>query len=73
MFLMVPLSADVRPPFSVGSVNLAAFAVIVCMTLVTAPIGARLAHKLDPVMLRRVFAVFLLLVAANMLREAMGW
>lgn len=70
-FLLVRIPAEVRPPLTVGSVNLAAFGLIVAMTMLTAPLGARLAHRLDPAALRRVFAVFLLLVAANMLREAM--
>ncbi|MGA9253124.1 MAG: sulfite exporter TauE/SafE family protein [Roseobacter sp.] len=70
-FFLVDIPQAVRPPFTIGSVNLAAFAIIVGMTLLTAPLGARLAHRLDPAVLRRVFAVFLLLVAANMLREAL--
>lgn len=69
-FLFVQIPQEVRPPLTVGSVNLAAFAVIVGMTTLTAPLGARLAHRLDPAVLRRVFAMFLLLVAANMLRDA---
>ena len=72
-FLMIPLSQIDRPPFTVGLVNLVAFAITVSMTLITAPLGARLAHRLPPERLRRVFAVFLLLVAANMIRKAVGW
>jgi uncharacterized membrane protein YfcA len=71
-FLFVPMPEDIRPPFTVGVVNGAAFALVVLMTTLTAPLGARLAHRLDPALLRRVFAVFLLLVAANMLRKAVG-
>lgn len=40
------------------------------MTLVTAPLGVRLAHAIDQPKLERIFAVFLLLVALNMLRGA---
>ena len=72
-FLLLEMDDDVRPPFSIGLVNLAAFAVTVCMTVLTAPLGARLAHSLPPTRLRRVFAMFLLLVAANMIRKALGW
>ena len=56
-----------------GAVNLPAFLVIVAMTLVTAPLGVRLAHAMDPAPLRRAFAVFLAVVALNMLRKAAGW
>ena len=72
-FLMVPIAPADRPPLTVGSVNLIAFAVIVSMTLFSAPMGARLAHAMDPKPLKRVFAVFLVLVALNMIRKAAGW
>lgn len=71
-FLFVPISPEVRPPFTIGAVNFGAFAVVVCMTLITAPLGAKLAHAMDPKPLKRVFAFFLLLVAANMLRKSLG-
>jgi uncharacterized membrane protein YfcA len=68
-FLMVSLDGPV-PPYTIGAVNLIAFAVIIAMTLITAPWGVRLAHAMDPGPLKRVFAVFLVLVALNMLRKA---
>jgi uncharacterized protein len=71
-FLLVPMPEEVRPPLTTGLVNWIAFALVVAMTLLTAPLGARLAHGLDAVPLRRVFAVFLLLVAANMIRKALA-
>lgn len=71
--LLVQMPPAERPPLTIGVVNFAAFGLTVAMTLITAPLGARLAHRLDAVVLRRVFAVFLLLVAANMIRKALGW
>lgn len=70
-FLLAPV-AEPRPPLQLGSVNLAAFALTVAMTLVTAPWGASLAHRTDARRLRRVFGVFLIVVAANMAREAVA-
>ena len=70
-FMMVDM--EVAPPFSVGAVNFLAFGLIVAMTLITAPWGAALAHRLDPGPLKRTFGVFLILVALNMLRKALGW
>ncbi len=61
----------VAPPLTVGAVNFGAFAVVVAMTLITAPWGAALAHKMDPKPLKRVFGVFLIFVALNMLRKVM--
>ena len=68
-FLLVSVEGPV-PPYTIGAVNLIAFFVIIAMTLITAPWGVRLAHAMDPGPLKRVFAVFLVLVALNMLRKA---
>lgn len=71
-FLFADMSAVPVPPLTVGAVNFGAFGLVVAMTLITAPWGAALAHRLDPKPLKRVFGVFLILVALNMLRKAMG-
>ena len=70
-FLFVTLDPATRPPYTIGAVNLVAFVLVIAMTLITAPIGAKLAHAMDPKPLKRVFAVFLILVALNMLRKAL--
>ncbi|MHC0054945.1 sulfite exporter TauE/SafE family protein [Actibacterium sp. D379-3] len=72
-FLFVVIPAEVRPPYTLGAVNIPAFLIVIAMTLITAPIGARLAHSMNPKPLRRVFAAFLILVAANMLRKVLGF
>ena len=69
-FLLVDGDPIGRPPFMLGQINLVAFTIVVAMTVLTAPIGVRLAHAMDPKPLRRVFAVFIMLMALNMLREA---
>jgi len=69
-FLLLPGMAENRPPFTVGHVNMVAFVVVVAMTLVTTPWGVRLAHAMDPKPLKRVFAVFIMVMALNMLRKA---
>lgn len=73
IFLLVGLPQDNLPPFTIGAVNLVAFAIVVAMTLITTPLGVKLAHRLDPRPLKRVFSVFLILVALNMIRRALGW
>ena len=72
-FLFLEIAPENRPPLTFGAVNLVAFAVVVAMTLITAPVGVRLAHAMDPKPLRRIFAVFITLVALNMLRKSLGW
>ncbi|MEM9580596.1 MAG: sulfite exporter TauE/SafE family protein [Pseudomonadota bacterium] len=72
-FLFLPIDPSMRPPLTIGAVNLVAFAVVIAMTLITAPWGVRLAHAMDPAPLKRAFGAFLILVALNMLRKAAGW
>ncbi|MGB7260536.1 MAG: sulfite exporter TauE/SafE family protein [Albidovulum sp.] len=64
---------EMAPPYTIGAVNLPAFVVIIAMTMITAPWGVKLSHAMDPTLLKRLFAVFLTLVALNMLRKAIGW
>ncbi|UWQ76431.1 sulfite exporter TauE/SafE family protein [Leisingera sp. M658] len=72
-FLLLDLDPATRPPFTVGAVNLAAFFIVIAMTLITAPWGVKLAHAMDPKPLKRVFGAFLVLVGLNMLRKAFGY
>ena len=72
-FLFVQIEPAYRPPLTFGAVNLVAFFVVIAMTLITAPWGVKLAHAMDPKPLKKVFAVFLILVALNMMRRALGW
>ncbi|MBT8412328.1 MAG: sulfite exporter TauE/SafE family protein, partial [Octadecabacter sp.] len=60
---------SVTPPGTIGAVNLPAFGLVIAMTLLTAPLGARLAHRTDAKVLKRVFGGFVILVALNMLRK----
>ena len=70
-FLLIDIAPEGRPPWTVGAVNLPAFAVVISMTVLTTPLGVRMAHALDPGPLKRIFALFLILVAGNMLRKAL--
>ncbi len=70
-FLMVSAPPEGRPPFTLGHVNLVALVIVISMTLMTAPIGVRMAHAMNPKPLKRLFAVFIMLMALNMLRKAL--
>lgn len=72
-FLMFDMPEGTTPPYTVGAVNFVAFVLVVSMTLITAPWGAALAHRMNPKPLKRIFGVFLCLVALNMLRKAAGY
>ena len=54
------------PEWSLGGVYLPALLFIVCGSVLTAPFGARLAHALPVDKLKRIFAVFLYIVATRM-------
>lgn len=57
--------AAAREP--VGYVNLIGFAVIVPCTVLAAPLGAKIAHTINPRMLRAAFALFLFATAMRMI------
>ncbi len=66
-FAVNGLGAQGLAPWSIGYIDLAAFAGIAVMSVFTAPLGARLAHQLPPRVLKRSFAAFLALVGLRML------
>lgn len=72
-FLTATIADSVRPPFTIGAINIPAFLIVIMMTIITTPFGAKLAHAMDPKPLKRVFAIFLMAVALNMLRKAVGF
>lgn len=71
-FILSGLGNPELPAFSLGYANFLGFILIVPATMFTAPIGARLAHSIDPKMLRKAFAFFLFLTSAKMLYSVFG-
>lgn len=55
------------PEYSVGYVYAPAFAGVVAASIVLAPLGARLAHRTPAVVLKKIFAVVLFVLATKML------
>ncbi|MCA0938729.1 sulfite exporter TauE/SafE family protein [Salipiger pacificus] len=70
-FLLTGWGITGKPPGTVGYVNLPAVALIMVTSLLTVPIGVKLAHSLSPARLRLVFALTVLVLAGNMLRKAL--
>ena len=70
-FAVFGWGAEGRPPFSLGYVNLPAAVVMGVMTALAAPLGARLAHRLDRRILRKAFAVYLLGTALSVVIKAL--
>ncbi|MGR3485992.1 MAG: sulfite exporter TauE/SafE family protein [Paracoccaceae bacterium] len=69
-FALVP--TDPAPPWTLGAISLPAFALVVVATVLTAPLGVRLAHRTDAGRLKRIFGIFLIAVALNMGWEALA-
>ncbi len=61
-----------RPPFSLGYINIPAWAVIISTSVAMAPLGAKISHSLPVAPLRKIFAVLMLAVAANMFLSALN-
>lgn len=62
---------DILPPLSLGYVSLIGFMLFIPTSIWTAPIGARLAHRLSKRKLEVVFGLFLLVVAARFIWSLM--
>jgi uncharacterized membrane protein YfcA len=56
-----------RAAFSLGYVALPAFAGIAVASVLTAPLGAKLAHSLPPQQLKKAFAILLAVIGIKML------
>ncbi len=68
-FIISGLDVADRPFGSLGYVNGLGFALITAAAWPMVPMGAKLAHKMDAVLLRRIFGICLALVALNMARK----
>ncbi len=66
-FVWNGLGVDGRPPASLGFVNLPAAVILFSASVLTAPVGAKLAHGLSARPLKLAFAAFLAISGARML------
>lgn len=69
-FMVIGWGEAGLPPFSLGYINLLAFALIAPLSFFAAPYGATAAHKVSVTTLRRIFSAFLVVVALKMIWEA---
>ena len=71
-YLLADTTGEAMPPWVVGHVSLAGFAIIAPVAWLVAPLGARLAHRLDRRKLSAAFGVFLFVVASRMLYRTLA-
>lgn len=60
------------PTYSTGYVYWIPVLGLMIPSILCAPLGARLAHRIPPLKLRRIFAVFVFLVSLDMLQDAVN-
>ncbi len=70
LFAHTPADA---PEGMIGMVNWPGFLCIVPLTVLLAPLGTWIGSKLDSLMLKRVFAIFLLISGTRMLTQVLGF
>lgn len=61
-FMIFGMNKDIEVPNTVGFVHIYAFLGISIMSFFTAKLGAKTAHALSPAMLKKCFAVLLVIV-----------
>lgn len=71
-FVVTGLGDPRLPPGSLGYVNLIGFACIAPATVLTAPLGARIAHSFSEKRLTMAFGVFLVLASARLFLRAIA-
>ena len=64
--MMLGLDEPNRPAYSVGYINLPAFAGVAAASISFAPLGAKIAHSVDQLILKYGYVMFLLVLAAAM-------
>ncbi len=73
-FMIIGYGQDNLPPFSLGYVNCLAWLSVIPVSVLVAPLGVRVSHKVGVKRLRSVFAFFMMAVAFNMWRKIyVGW
>ncbi|MBA5776891.1 sulfite exporter TauE/SafE family protein [Stappia sp. F7233] len=65
------LGVEARPPWSLGYVNLIGFLLIIPASTLSAPLGARIAHTINPRALKIVFALFLAFTGLRMFYDVL--
>jgi len=63
------LFAEVKSPLSFGYFNLAGFIIFVPVTMVMAPIGARLVHQVSRATVTKIFGIFLIVISIRSFLE----
>jgi uncharacterized membrane protein YfcA len=71
-FLLIGLTVSTGVPLTLGYIHVLALICITPFSIALAPWGAKVSHAMDAQKLRRVFVMFMIIMAVQMLYEAMS-
>jgi len=63
------LFANIKSPLSFGYFNLAGFLVFVPITMLAAPLGAKVVHKVSRSLISKMFGIYLIIMSAKSFQE----
>ncbi|MDC2992302.1 sulfite exporter TauE/SafE family protein, partial [Pelagibacteraceae bacterium] len=69
IFAIIGLEKEGLPLYSIGYVNILIVLTISITSVLTAGYGARVSTNIDKILLRKIFAIFLLLTCASLIIE----
>ena len=65
--------SNVQVPLSIGFVNIPGFIIFVPVTMLLAPIGAKIVHSIDKETISKMFGIFLLLISIRSFIEYLNF
>ena len=69
IFLLAGLNVEDRPQYSIGFISVIPFFLITLGTFVSVPMGVKIMHNFNDILIRRFFCVLILISALKMLRD----
>ena len=69
IFLLAGLNIENRPEYSIGYISVIPFFLITLGTFVSVPMGVKIVHNFNDVLIKRFFCILLLISALKMLRD----
>ena len=69
IFLLAGLNIENRPQYSLGFISVIPFFLITLGTFVSVPMGVKIMHNLNDILIKRFFCILLLISATKMIRD----
>ena len=69
IFLLAGLNVEDRPQYSIGFISVIPFFLITLGAFVSVPMGVKIMHNFNDILIRRFFCVLILISALKMLRD----